>query len=99
MLGQSDWSRHALAFSVDVSKGGEELTGDEDIITEDRTVNADFYARLDLSDSLSVIGAASQSERVTDEDHPDSIYLSGLGPSVKLKGLHLVLFGRVRILL
>ena len=87
LLGQSDWSRHALAFSVDVSKGGEELTGDEDIITEDRTVNADFYARLDLSDSLSVIGAASQSERVTDEDHPDSIYLSGLGSIGQTKRL------------
>lgn len=87
LLGQSDWSRHALAFSVDVSKGGEELTGDEDIITEDRTVNADFYARLDLSDSLSIIGAASQSERVTDEDHPDSIYLSGLGSIGQTKRL------------
>ena len=87
LLGQSDWSRHALAFSVDVSKGGQELTGDEDIITEDRTVNADFYARLDHSDSLSIIGAASQSERVTDEDHPDSIYLSGLGSIGQTKRL------------
>lgn len=77
LLGQSNWNRHALAFSIDVSKGGEELTGDQDTITKDRTVSGDFYGRLDYSDSFSFIAAASQKESMRDEDHPDSIYLSG----------------------
>ena len=77
LLGQSNWNRHALAFSVDVSKGGAELTGEEDTITKDRTVSGDFYGRLDYSDSFSFIAAASQKESMRDEDHPDSIYLSG----------------------
>ena len=71
LLGQSNWNRHALAFSVDVSKGGEELTGDQDTITKDRTVSGDFYGRLDYSDSFSFIAAASQKESMREEDQPD----------------------------
>ena len=77
LLGQSDWDRHALAFSVDVSKAGSELTGDTDTITQDRTVSGDLYGRIDATERLSLIAAASQKETLINEDHPDSIYLDG----------------------
>ena len=77
LLGKSNWNSHALAFSVDVTKAGQELTGDEDTITTDRTVSADLYTQIDYSDRLSFIAAVSQKEAMRDEDHPDSIYFDG----------------------